>query len=109
MDLSKIKATIVLPKNSRDQSVEQFELLYHPSAWSGSTSRVAWSWIIANPVLAIKKDVRLAKKTNATQEQIDFIELTPQPELEKLLKSDGKKVSGRRGNGGKAVSGNDKD
>lgn len=107
MDLTKIKATIVLPKNAQDKEYDQWEMLHVPGAWGGSTIKVLWSQIIAEPVLAIKRDSRLSSKTNATLEEVNFIIKTPLVELQKLLKSDGKNTRSRRGNERETVSGDE--
>ena len=104
MDLSKIKAKISLSKNKLGKEVESFEILSNTGGWGGigGVKRIAWSWIIANPVLAIKKDVRLARKTNATPEQIEFIQKTSLKELEKAIEN-GKDTTGSGRTKGKAV------
>lgn len=109
--IKNIKATIVLPKNSKDQEYDQAELFYVPGAWGngGSTVKILWSEIIADPVGAIKKDRRAARLTNANAEQVEFITKTPLSELKKLQKSDGKEVSRSRGTGREAVHSNQED
>lgn len=47
--------------------------------------KVNLDFIKANPVLAIKGDPRLARYTNATEEQVALISKTSKYELEKLI------------------------
>lgn len=46
--------------------------------------QISMEEIKANPVLAIKKDVRLARFTNATEEQVKLITKTTKYQLQKL-------------------------
>ena len=103
MDISKIKATIKLPKTELGKTKEHYAVMSKSGGWGGSgVKRYAWSWIIENPVLAIKSDPRLARKTNATKAQVEFITQTSLKELVNLLEN-GKNIASKGGTDGKAV------
>lgn len=104
MDISNIKAKIKLPVDKFGKPKECFELVNTGGrGWGGSSvKRVAWSTIIADPVTAIKINPVLAKKTNATPEQVEFIQQTSLKELQKII-NDGKNTASKGGSSGKAV------
>lgn len=85
-----IVATVELPRNTQDLEVDR--TLYLSNNTGGKTFKakkrrqVKMSWLIANPVLAIKLDERLAQYTNASKEQIEKIKTTHQRKLVMMFK-----------------------
>lgn len=94
--LKSIKAIISLPKNPDDTTIEQYEHMVTATGTGWGQRVYTWSWIIANPMEAIKTDSRLASKTNASKEAIQLIQNTNLEDLKKLL--NGKDTSSTGGN-----------
>ena len=84
--LKSVKATIKLEKRPDDTFIEQYEHMTTQSGTGWGQRVFKWSWIIANPVEAIKTDSRLASKTNATKQAIELIQNTNLEELKKVVK-----------------------